>query len=181
MLYFNSSSANLPPLSHRSPGALCSVRAPSVHCKLGDQNFSLGAPLVGEVSLLKNDHSVQDIPVQKMYPLCCPRRRLSWASLQRAAPRASLGREGHAIRPRLFRYGRGFPILFLLCRLPVLCHPMPRQISSRHILPAIPSLYPFLISSHSRRVPLPSYVVHTPPLTGSPPPGMGGRPCQLSS
>ena len=39
----------------------------------------------------------------------------------------------------------------------------------------VPSAYP------GRWVSLPPSVAHTPPLSGSPPPSLGGRPCRLSS
>ena len=42
--------------------------------------------------------------------------------------------------------GRVFPDSFLLCRLPMLFHHVPRQISRRNILPTLSALYPSLMS-----------------------------------
>ena len=95
-----------------------------------------------EVSLLQNDHSVQEMLIQKMYPHCCPSSCLSWASLYQALP-----------------CGRGFPDLSLLCRLSMMCHTVPLQISSYHILPALPAIYPYhmllLVGWSLSRHPLP--------------------------
>ena len=60
---------------------------------------------MGEVSLLQNDHGILDMPVHKMDMLCRSLRRSSRASLKRAAPQASLGREGHAVRLWFFSSG----------------------------------------------------------------------------
>ena len=60
-----------------SPGALCSGRMPSVQCTLGDQNVASEAPCVGGVSILQNDHGVQDMSVYEIYPHCRPRCRTS--------------------------------------------------------------------------------------------------------
>ena len=45
-----------------------------------------------------------------------------------------------------FPIGQGFPYPSLLCRLPMLCHPVPRQRSRRYLLPALPALDPSLLS-----------------------------------
>ena len=47
--------------------------------------------------------------------------------------------------------------------------------------PCTPCTIPVPSVAPGRRAPLPSSFTHTPPPTGSPPPGMGGRPFQLSS
>ena len=75
----------------------------------------------------------------------CPRLRSAWSSFHRAAPRALLGREGHAICPRLFPCGRVFPAPSRLCRLPMLCHLVTRQRSHRHILSVLYALDPSLM------------------------------------
>ena len=43
--------------------------------------------------------------------------------------------------------------------------------------PCTPCTAPVPSADPVRKVPLPSSATHTPPQTGSPPPGMGGRPC----
>ena len=92
--------------------------------------------------LLQNDHGVLYMPVQKMDPHRRPRRRSSRASLNRAAPHTSLGRECHAVRTRFFPRGRGFPTPYLLCQLPMLCRNVPCYQSSCHLLPTLPALHP---------------------------------------
>ena len=81
-----------------------------------------------------------------MDPHCHPCPRSSWASLHWAVPQASLGREGHAIRPCLFPHGRGFPAPSHLCHSPMMYHPVPFQRARHHLLPAIPALDPSLLS-----------------------------------
>ena len=101
---------------------------------------------MGEVSILQNDHGVQDMPVQKMDPHLRPCRRSSWESLYWAGPQASPDREGHAIRPRLFPCGRGFPDPSILCRSCIMYHPVPHQRSLNHLLLALPEIELSLLS-----------------------------------
>ena len=101
---------------------------------------------MGEVSLLQNDQGVQDMLVQKMYPHRRPRRRSYRAFLHRAAPQASLGRESHLVRPRLFPRGRGFTAPYLLCCSTMLCCHVPCQLYSRHLVPALSALHLSLLS-----------------------------------
>ena len=99
----------------------------------------------GEVSLLQNDHGIMDMPVHKMDMLCRPLRRSSRASLNQAAPQASLGREGHAVHPWFFPIGQECPTPYLLCLSSMVCHHVPCHRSSRHLLPTLPVLHPLLL------------------------------------
>ena len=118
---------------------------PSVQRTPGDQHVASGEPWVGEVSLLKNDHGVPEIPGQKIDLHRRPRRQSSKASLNQAAPRASLGREGYDIRLRFFPRGIGCPTPYLICHLPMLCLHVPCHQSISHILPTISLLHPSLL------------------------------------
>ena len=75
---------------------------------------------MGEVYLLQNDHGFLDMTVQKMDMHRRPHHRSSQASLNWAAPQASLGREFHAVRPWFFPRGQGCTTPSFLCRLPML-------------------------------------------------------------
>ena len=81
-----------------------------------------------------------------MNPHFRPRRRSAWEYLHRAAPWASLGREGHYISPRLFPHGKGLPTTSRLCRSPMMSNCVSYHISLRHLLPALPVLDPSLLS-----------------------------------
>ena len=67
--------------------------------------------------------------------------------------------------------------------------PPPDHVASSSASPSTPAPYPphtpytapVPSAFPGRKVPLLSSVTRTPPLTESPPPGMGGRPCRLSS
>ena len=96
---------------------------------------------MGKVSLLQNDHGVLDMPVHKMDPHRRPHRRSSRASLNQEAPWASLGWEGHAVRPQFFPRGRGCPTPSLLCCSPRLCCHVTCHRSIHHLLPTLPALH----------------------------------------
>ena len=76
--------------------------------------------------------------------------------------------------PRLYRSIFPLPIAHAVssCAPPII--PPPSS-------PRTPCTSPVPSAAPGRRVPLLSSVAHTPPPSGSPPPGMGGIPCQLSS
>ena len=118
---------------------------PSVQRTPGDHNVTSGAPWVGEVSFLQNDHGVLDMLVQKMDMHRRPCCRSSRESLNQAAPRASLGQEGCVICPWFFPHGKGFQTPYLLFRSRMLCHHVPCHRSSRHLIPALPVLHPYLL------------------------------------
>ena len=67
----------MPLLLFHPPGALGSDKVPPVQISPGDQHVTARAPWVGEVSLLPNDHSIPDMPVEKVYLHCRPCRRAS--------------------------------------------------------------------------------------------------------
>ena len=67
----------MPLLLFHPPGALGSDKVPPVQISPGDQHVTARAPWVGEVSLLPNDHSILDMPVEKVYLHCRPCRRAS--------------------------------------------------------------------------------------------------------
>ena len=101
---------------------------------------------MGGFSLLHNDHFFQDMPVYEVDPHRRPCRLSARASLHWAYLRAFFGQEGHAIFPRIFPRGRGFPTPSRLCRSPMLSHLVTHHISRRHLLPALPVLYPSILS-----------------------------------
>ena len=73
------------PLLFRALCALCGGVVPVVSCLPWDQHVALGAPWVGEVSLLQNDHNIPDMPVEKVHPHRRPRPCPAWAALHWAA------------------------------------------------------------------------------------------------
>ena len=89
------------------PGALGGAKVPSVQSTLGYQHVALREPSVGEVYLLQNNHSILDMPMQKMYLHLYPRRRSSRTALDRTSPRGSLGWKGNSVRPWFLTGGRG--------------------------------------------------------------------------
>ena len=114
------SSAPLPYHTRLWPGA----------CRSGparDQHVALSALWVGEVSLLQNDHGVEDMPVQEVHLHCRPRRHLSQVSLHQAAMQAYLLQERHSESPRPSPCGWGDPSPSCLCHLPMLSHQMTCQ------------------------------------------------------
>ena len=128
------------------PYQLSSGKVPSVQSTKGYQHVASGSQWVGEVSLLQNYHSISDMPMQKMYPHRHPCRRSSRTALNWSAPRASCGQEFHPLRPWLLTKGRVYPTPSLLCCLPMLFPHVPRHRPKRHLLPAILTLHPSLLS-----------------------------------
>ena len=106
----------------------------------GNQHVKAGAPWVGEVSLLQNDHIILDMLVEEVYRHRRPCLRTSWTSLNRTVPRSSRGQEGHPVRPQFPARGRGCPTPKSLR-----CHPMLHlhvscQQPKNHLLPALLAL-----------------------------------------
>ena len=140
----------------------------------GEQHVAAGTPWVGEVYLLKNDHSIPDMPVEKVYPhrrtCCC----VSQTTLNQAVPRSFHGQEGHPIRLRFLAKGCDFPTKSPLHRLPMLRPHVPRQQPKRHILLTLLVLDPPSATPVTKG-PLPSSIPCTQPLTDSKTFSTGGR------
>ena len=115
---------------------------PPVQSTPGEQHVAAGAPWVGEVYLLKNDHSIPDMPVEKVYPhrrtCCC----VSQTTLNREVPRYSHGQEGHPIRLRFLAKGRACPTMYPLHRPPMLYPHVTRHKPNHHILLTLLALDP---------------------------------------
>ena len=86
------------------------------------------------------------MPVQEVYPhrrLC---RQSARASLHRAAPRASLGQEGHSKCLWPVPCVRGSPTLSRLCHPPMLSHNVNRHRSRHYLLPTLLAVKPSLLA-----------------------------------
>ena len=123
-------------------------------------HVTLGAPWVGGVSFLQHHHDVEDMPVHKVHPHCCPCRYFPRAPLHGACPRSPLCQKVH---PLLLGYpdlGRGGPLTLSPRCFPMSSHQMTRQGSDCQMLSALlagnPRTLPFSV-----RVPFPR---NSPPI-----------------
>ena len=127
-------------LLFRSIGALGGGKVPPVQSTPGHYHVSVGVQWVGEVSLLQNDNSIMDMPVEKVYPHFHPRRRSSRISLNWTFPQSPCSREGQPLCSRLLAEGCGFPTPSPLFCPPMLSLHVSRQRPKHHILPALLAL-----------------------------------------
>ena len=101
---------------------------------------------MGEVSLLQNEHGVQDMPVEEVYLHHRPHHRSAQAYLHWAVLMASIGREVHLICLWPVPCGWGYSTPSRVCHLSMLSHHSTRHISCRHLLPALPAVKPSLLA-----------------------------------
>ena len=105
---------HLSELSLRPFGALSGGKMLTIKRLPGHQHVTLGAPWVGEVSLLQYNHGVLEMLVIKVdYPL-------SQTTLNRSFPWPPDGQEIHLISAWLSSRGHSPPITSSSCCLPVL-------------------------------------------------------------
>ena len=94
----------------RPLGALGGGKMPTVQRYPGYQYFTPGAPRVGEVSLLQDNHCVPAMPVKEMDPHFRPHLRPSPTPLNGEVPQSLSDWEINLIRKWLSTGGRGTPM-----------------------------------------------------------------------
>ena len=115
---------------------------PPVQCIPGHHNVALGAPWVGEVSLLQNYDGILEMPVEEMDPHRRLHRQPSRTLLNGAVPWSSGGWEGHTVGTWIPTGGCGLPTPSPTCFLPMMRLHVACQRPKRHLLPKIRALYP---------------------------------------